>query len=600
MICSSGIGEFGGEGRLEGYIDELYIYNKTLTEPELKLLINKCHGPQSTMVLHLSFDKKRGPKFLDDSGLMNHASMGGPPALPGQPMPAPPPPTKGSCGNGVQISAGQADIKLDGKTFRNKPIDAVTIALWINVTSVKGAHYLFDTIGGHSAHKHDQYLLAINNGAVTWSHNDQNDRQLFKVTTDPIVTENQWVHVAATYSMQSGQAKVFINGNMNKQGPGSGRLSEDWDSYAAFGKHTGSVTDIDTLDEVYMYSRELSPFEIKALYDNCNFGSAKTTTTGQVLYFGFDRVSGSAVFDDSGSGNNGELTSLATVTKTSGTCGNGLRLRGGNILINGQLIKKKPLFGVTMGLWLKLDTNRGEQTIFSTCNPDNPWNSNVQYAFEIVDGRVKCFHKNEKSQTVFSAETNTPVVPAGTWTHISCTYTAAGGKSEIYVNGVLKKEEFTGAGTLSQRSVFTLLNSSSRYCRGRHEIFNTIGSHSDHKHDQYDFAVKDGKIIWYHHQENDKEVFNLITLPVIPARRWTHVVATYDSNAMLAKVFVNGNLVKQKSAIGDLSQDWGHFAGIGRHFYEGTYLSGLIDEFIIYNYALSRKEIEFLAQGRCS
>lgn len=70
----------------------------------------------------------------------------------------------------------------------------------------------------------------------------------------------------------------------------------------------------------------------------------------------------------------------------------------GNILIDGQLIKRKPLFGVTMGLWLKLDTNRGEQTIFSTCNPDNPWNSNVQYSFEIVDGRVKWFHKNEKSQ----------------------------------------------------------------------------------------------------------------------------------------------------------------------------------------------------------
>ena len=55
-----------------------------------------------------------------------------------------------------------------------------------------------------------------------------------------------------------------------------GRLSEDWDSYAAFGKHSGSVTDVDTLDEVFMYSRELSPFEIKTLYDNCNFGSAKT------------------------------------------------------------------------------------------------------------------------------------------------------------------------------------------------------------------------------------------------------------------------------------------------------------------------------------
>jgi len=48
-----------------------------------------------------------------------------------------------------------------------------------------------------------------------------------------------------------------------------------------------------------------------------------------VLYYGFDRVSGSNVYDDSGSTNNGELTSLATVRKTSGTCGNGLKLHGG-------------------------------------------------------------------------------------------------------------------------------------------------------------------------------------------------------------------------------------------------------------------------------
>lgn len=48
-----------------------------------------------------------------------------------------------------------------------------------------------------------------------------------------------------------------------------------------------------------------------------------------MLYFGFDRVSGSNVYDDSGNRNNGELTSLATVTKTSGTCGNGMKLHGG-------------------------------------------------------------------------------------------------------------------------------------------------------------------------------------------------------------------------------------------------------------------------------
>lgn len=112
--------------------------------------------------------------------------------------------------------------------------------------------------------------------------------------------------------------------------------------------------------------------------------------------------------------------------------------------------------------------------------------------------------------------------------------------------------------------------------------------------------MQDGKVIWYHHQENDKEVFNVVTLPSIPARNWTHVAVTYDSTAMLAKVYVNGVMVKQKSASGDLSQDWGHFAGIGRHFYTGSYLTGLVDEFIIYNYALSDVEMKYLAQGRCS
>ena len=100
---------------------------------------------------------------------------------------------------------------------------------------------------------------------------------------------DQWIHIAVTYGAQSGQAKIYINGNINKQGPGSGRLSEDWDSYAAFGKHQGSVTDIDTLDEVYMYSRELSPFEVKTLYDNCNFGSAKTRELTCVKYSGGTR-----------------------------------------------------------------------------------------------------------------------------------------------------------------------------------------------------------------------------------------------------------------------------------------------------------------------
>jgi len=96
LTSNAGIGEYGGRGRLEGYVDELYIYNRTLPEPALDALIQKCQGPKSTMVLHLSFDKKSGTTFLDDSGLLNHAVIGGPPLQPGQPTPAPPPRKYGS------------------------------------------------------------------------------------------------------------------------------------------------------------------------------------------------------------------------------------------------------------------------------------------------------------------------------------------------------------------------------------------------------------------------------------------------------------------------------------------------------------------------
>ena len=135
--------------------------------------------------------------------------------------------------------------------------------------------------------------------------------------------------------------------------------------------------------------------------------------------------------------------------------------------------------------------------------------------------------------------------------------------------------------------------------RGYHEIFDTIGSRSFHKHDQYNFYVDTGQVHWYHHQEQDKEVFNIVTMPVIPARLWTHIVVTYDAIEMLAKVYINGKMQKMKSASGDLSQDWGHFAGVGYRFYEKRHLGGLIDEFIMYNYALKDEEIRFLAEGNC-
>ena len=66
-----GIGKQGGDKQLRGYVDEFYIYNKTLSPVELKSLIESCKD----MVLRLSFEKIQGNTTFDSSGLNNDAGI---------------------------------------------------------------------------------------------------------------------------------------------------------------------------------------------------------------------------------------------------------------------------------------------------------------------------------------------------------------------------------------------------------------------------------------------------------------------------------------------------------------------------------------------
>lgn len=77
--------------------------------------------------------------------------------------------------------------------------------------------------------------------------------------------------------------------------------------------------------------------------------------------------------------------------------------------------------------------------------------------------------------------------------------------------------------------------------------------------------------------------------------QWTHIAGTYDSATGKSKIYVNGELRNMTIGGGLLSRDWLSRAGIGDHK-AGRPLSGFIDEFRIYNYALTKAEIEALAK----
>ena len=87
--------------------------------------------------------------------------------------------------------------------------------------------------------------------------------------------------------------------------------------------------------------------------------------------------------------------------------------------------------------------------------------------------------------------------------------------------------------------------------------------------------------------------FQFSTDPIIPANVWNHIVGTYNALTGIAKIFVNGRLKAEAAGKGLLSQDWDAHAGIGKHKDE-RFLQGEVDEFRIYNKALSQDEVQNL------
>ena len=75
------------------------------------------------------------------------------------------------------------------------------------------------------------------------------------------------------------------------------------------------------------------------------------------------------------------------------------------------------------------------------------------------------------------------------------------------------------------------------------------------------------------------------------------MAGTYDSKTKQAKIYINGEIRNQSIGEGlPLSRDWGVHAGISNKM-RNRPLQGSVDEFRIYNYALTPDEIRALVSA---
>ncbi|MEO8666723.1 MAG: LamG-like jellyroll fold domain-containing protein [Ignavibacteria bacterium] len=99
------------------------------------------------------------------------------------------------------------------------PTTAITLECWIKRDTLSGAsndRYILNKSSSLSLS--DYYLQLYNSGALLFGINNSSNI-LF---TTPLITNAQWTHIAATYSSVTGNAALYINGELKASGTFSG------------------------------------------------------------------------------------------------------------------------------------------------------------------------------------------------------------------------------------------------------------------------------------------------------------------------------------------------------------------------------------------
>jgi len=153
--------------------------------------------------------------------------------------------------------------------------------------------------------------------------------------------------------------------------------------------------------------------------------------------------------DKSGYDNNGELSEGGEIlqqpeSSKDFTCNQYARLYSSEISFNGNLFQAKPRKAITIAAWIKLEDIRDPHSIFDTIGRSHAMG---QYHFEVHNGILRWFHRNECQQTVF--ETMAHEVPKGRWVHVAGTYNSKTTQAKAYIDGVLRNQSI-GSGELSR------------------------------------------------------------------------------------------------------------------------------------------------------
>ena len=392
-------GGFEKKQAFAGTLDEVYLYNRVLSEEEIH-----AHCINSGLAGHWSFDEGTGSVAVDSSSQSNHASI----HEVGR--------TQRFLNHSLLFRTTQGYVARTG--MRGFPSDAISTAFWIRTKDS------LDTIVSYASEHSDQDWVISNSSTLSVSRGGP------RLETGVAINDGRWHHVVVTWSKSDDNVHLYIDGRLllaksitsvgllGQQG--TLILGQDQDEIPfVFDKEESFQGE---LDSVRIYGRRLASDEIQALY---------RSEQSLVLHWNFDEAGGKKALDRSGSENHGMLQGAS---RTSGRGETAVAFAADDHHLISRQVNRFPSGALTASFWIK--TTDEKDAILS-------------YASKTTDNDFLAVNSSSLNVFIAGQEIKTDIaINDGEWHFVAVAWRSSDGKFRVFKDGKLAFSGAVSAGAL--------------------------------------------------------------------------------------------------------------------------------------------------------
>jgi hypothetical protein len=463
----------------KGSIDEVKIYNYTLSSDEVKVEYNRGKsivlGAQSTglggtapdnsssreycvpgdsstcstPVSEWLFNENVGATAYDTSGNNNIALLGI-----GNSAPAWKP---GFVGSGIEFD-GTGDMVNTTNELSFSSSTSFTASAWVKTTGVNlGSRYVLDRTGPTN----EIINLFINNSDVYFRLRGDDGVGIVSATSPSAITANKWFYLTGVRDVVTDTVNLYINGILKSTITDTTTGTNS--PIIRIGNHSGGVNGWDgIIDEVRIYDYARTPAQIMWEY---NKGAP-------VAHYKMDECTGTTIynsartFNDSPAGNNGTLTigasgdnTTAGTCATSGAWANGaigkynssIDFDGTDDLISMASAPTVSSTGdITYSIWVYPEsyTNGAGNNASGTFFIDRTSNTTPIFTLKAVSDAYCLQKRYDDNSGLGCGATSSSTIQLNEWTHVVMVRDS-GSNFHLYVNGVLSGSGADTGGALT-------------------------------------------------------------------------------------------------------------------------------------------------------